>query len=303
MATPSVSPQDLPLNSEIAREQRDQDSRALSQILSEFNLMLRYALSEGLELDDKARSIVATVQRSLITIASTPPTAPPPSLDFEQLMAAHGALAKVIAPATPLSLRATEPEPGLLGSLRRPPLIMWMMIVGAISTVGFVASGILIRYMGNGGGQVAVEKLNWFFAASLGAVFYVLFTAHDYVKDRTFDPRYNPLYVIRFVLGVLAGLILAIVLEGTLAGKSDTVKNLAPAVIALLGGFSTEAVYQILQRMVDMLLTAVRGDDSDNAKTQAGQNASKELLTLADDPAMPAEMKSKAIAAAKRVGA
>ena len=42
-------------------------------------------------------------------------------------------------------------------------------------------------------------------------------------------------------------------------------------------------------------------DDSDSAKAKASQQASSELLTLADDPDMPAELKSKAIAAAKKL--
>ena len=176
-----------------------------------------------------------------------------------------------------------------------------MIVVAVVAIGGFVGTNILsaMAYRSE-----AIEKLNWCSAAALGAVFYVLFTAHSYVKDRTFDPRYNVLYVIRFVLGVLAGLILAIVLnQSSLFAKDSPASRFAPAVIALLGGFSTEAVYQILQRMVDLLLAAIRGDDSDAAKAKASQAAQKELLTLADDPKMPPELKSKAIAAAKKVGA
>jgi hypothetical protein len=70
-----------------------------------------------------------------------------------------------------------------------------------------------------------------------------------------------------------------------------------------LGGFSTEAVYQILQRLVDILLAAVRGDNSGAAKTKAAGDAQKELLSLADDSMMPAALKSKAIASAKKLNA
>ncbi len=38
--------------------------------------------------------------------------------------------------------------------------------------------------------------------------------------------------------------------------------------IALLGGFSAEAVNQILQRLVDVLVAFVRGDGSDIAKAR-----------------------------------
>ena len=147
--------------------------------------------------------------------------------------------------------------------------------------------------------QAILERLNWLFSAALGAVFYVLFTALDYVKNRTYDPRYNSIYVIRFVLGVLAGLILAIVMQNSFGG--DIAKKLGPSVIALLGGFSTEAVYQVLQRLVEVLLAAVRGDNSSAAKAKAAGDAQNELLKLADDSAMPGAMKSKAIASARKL--
>jgi len=267
-------------NSSDVQVRSSANSSEFDEALSEFHLMLRYALAEGFALDDSTRQAVTAVQQRLVASVGMPAGVEAGIVDFGQLMAAHAALSKIIAPATPLSLKATEPAPGRLGSLRRPPLIMAMIIVAIIAAIGFVVTSVLF---GPSNPSSVGEKLNWCFAAALGAVFYVLFTAHNYVKDRTFDPRYNSLYVIRFVLGVLAGLILAIVLGAPLLSKNSTVSSLGPAVIVLLGGFSTEAVYQILQRLVDMLLAAVRGDDSNAAKARASQDARTELLGLADD--------------------
>lgn len=268
------------------------NSIEFDQAVTEFDVMLRYALSEGLPIDDKTRLAVSAVQQKLALTPSLPNLPPTPDL-FGDLLAAHVALSQVIAPATPLSLKATEPASEWLGSLRRPPLVLGMIIVSVVAAIGFIISRIWLHE----------SELTWCCAAALGAVFYVLFTALNYVKDRTFDPRYTPLYVIRFVLGVLAGLILATVLQNSQFIKTSAFKDTSLSVIALLGGFSTEAVYQILQRLVDILVAAVQGDNADAAKTKASQSAQKELLTLADDPAMPPDLKSKAIAAAKKVGA
>ncbi|MGA2903954.1 MAG: hypothetical protein ABSD98_08990 [Candidatus Korobacteraceae bacterium] len=267
------------------------------QALEEFKVMLRYVLSEGLEMDDQTLKDVVPVQE-LLRASGDKPLAEVPGM-IDHVMAAHSALSRIIAPATPLSLAATEPGP-ILGYLGNPPLIMWMILIALVSAVGFLVTGGVLSTYPN---SILAQKLNWCFAAALGAVFYVLFTSLNYVKDRTYDPRYNSIYVIRFVLGVLAGLILAVVLETSLFNSSSTIKNLGPAVIALLGGFSTEAVYQILQRMVDLLLAAVRGDDSAAAKAKATDAARNELLKLADDPSTPDAMKSKVLAAAKKVGA
>ena len=255
--------------------------------------MLHYTLSEGLVFDDATRELIQKVP------------AEPQTADFAALLAAHAALSKIVAPATPLSLEATEPVPGPLGSLRRPPLILWMIIIAAVAILGFVITDFLIRSTGmRAGDQLAgVQLWNWFFAAMLGAVFYVLFTAHDYVKNRTFDRRYNTVYVIRFALGILSGLILAVLLSKYIFSQNPKLETLGPAVLALLGGFSTEGAYQILQRLVDVVLATVRGDGSDDAKAKASQAAQKELLVLADDPALTPELRSKVIAAAKKVAA
>ncbi len=310
----------------------------LNQALLEFNLMLRYVLSEGLEFDEATRKAIVAVQQMLmgskIVSTSAPPSAPsvnqpaepsfpapprppfvaPPEPEFtDALMTAHAALAKIIAPATPLSLAATEPTRHL-GYVGNPPLVFWMIVIAAVSAVGFVAtSALLATYVRAavsptaGATTVASDypllyPVNLCFAAALGAVFYVLFTALDYVKDRTYDPRYNSIYVIRFVLGVLSGFILAIILNTSVfnTATSKTIKDIGPVVTALLGGFSTEAVYQILQRMVDMLLTGVRGDNSGAAQAKANDAARNEMLKLADD--VPEPTKSKVLAAVKKVG-
>lgn len=71
--------------------------------------------------------------------------------------------------------------------------------------------------------------------------------------------------------------------------------QLGPGVIALIGGFSAEAVEQVLNRLVEIILSAVRGDASAPAKAQAEADVrntkndlSKDvagLLQHTDDPA------------------
>ena len=300
------------------------------QILREIRIMLRYAVSEGLEFDDKARAAISAVQER-----PSPPS-------FENLMAAYSALAKVVAPATPASLEATEPAPGLFGFLRRPPLIRWMIIAALASAIGFIVTGAQIApplkettttppkasaafglpalptTLAAGRHEIIAAaatdaradsaaaatdaradsavpapllKANWFFAAALGASFYGLFTAHEFVKNRTFDPRYNSLYLIRFVLGIVSGVILGMFAPAF--SGNETFQKLGPSVIALLGGFSADAVNQVLQRFVDILLAVVRGDNSTAAKAKAQQTAQQELLALASDPALPAPIRDK----------
>jgi hypothetical protein len=194
-----------------------------------------------------------------------------------------------IATGVQIAVQSKSPAPS---NITRPATTTGFRAVpgSRVQNVAFLPSGEPENPPGEAPSSASLwlKQLNWFFAAALGAVFYVLFTAHEYVKNRTFDPRYNSVYLIRFVLGVLAGLILASVAAAPLLSQNETFRSLGPAVIALLGGFSTEAVYQILQRLVDIMLAAVRGDVSDAAKAKTSQEAQKELLTLAADPAVVA---------------
>src|SRR6185503_9358434 len=97
-------------------------------------------------------------------------------------------------------------------------------------------------------------QLNFLAAAALGSAFAGLLIASDYLKNRTFDPRYLPVYYIRFFVGLLAGSILANLGSQLFEGNS-TIATLGPGIIALLGGYSAEAVKQILDRLVEVLVT------------------------------------------------
>jgi hypothetical protein len=118
--------------------------------------------------------------------------------------------------------------------------------------------------------DVWLQPLNAFFGAGLGACFYILLSTQPYLTTRSFDPKYNAIYTARFVTGLVAGLILAIalspVLNGSLAKSSFP---LTTGVLAILGGYAAEAVQQILQRLVEVLLAAVRGDGSAQAQSKA----------------------------------
>jgi len=113
-------------------------------------------------------------------------------------------------------------------------------------------------------------SLNAFFGAVLGASFSVLVKTQPYLANRSYDPKFNASYISRFFTGVIAGLILSIALGPFISGKLGTEldQSLSPGVIALLGGFSARAVELILQRLVEVLMAAVRGDGSEEARSR-----------------------------------
>ena len=125
-------------------------------------------------------------------------------------------------------------------------------------------------------------SLNAFFGAVLGASFYVLVKTQPYLANRSYDPKYNASYISRFFTGVIGGLILSIALGPFISGKLGTEldQSLSPGVIALLGGFSARAVELILQRLVEVLMAAVRGDGSEDAKARLAAAAAAKDSTV-----------------------
>ncbi len=114
-------------------------------------------------------------------------------------------------------------------------------------------------------------------AALLGAAFSALFTMQHYIRNRSFETNYAYVYLVRFTVGVVAGVILANFGRGLFDGVG-TISKLGPSGIALLGGYSAEAVRQILDRLVQVLVATVKGREPAAEKFAVAQ----ELLSIAE---------------------
>lgn len=229
------------------------------------------------------------------------PTGREPQSTTELVLNVHEELSNIISPATALSLQTSEPPPGRHRFLGGMPLIVkWAAILALVSALCFVVTGLIAGHVQhsnpsgppshNSGTMTEGEAMKWIdtvlssenfwialnatTAAVLGAGFYVLLRTQPYLVNRSYDPKYNAAYISRFITGVIAGVILAMALKDQIlsaakAGSSTTVTAITPGILGLLGGYAAEAVEQILQRLVDVLLAAVRGDSSAQAQANA----------------------------------
>jgi len=101
-------------------------------------------------------------------------------------------------------------------------------------------------------------------SAGLGAGFYALWTGNKYIKNRTYDPRYEPVYLVRWFLGLIAGTILGL----AVGPHIDELQEYGPSILALIGGWSSDAVAQILNRLAETLVAAVRGTGGEQVKAE-----------------------------------
>lgn len=95
-------------------------------------------------------------------------------------------------------------------------------------------------------------------AAILGAGFYSLFTGYQYISNRTYEPGYNIIYLVRFFLGIVSGMVLA---SFDFPGLE---KQYSSIMLGLIGGYSAEAVNQILLRVTEVLVAAIKGSGKDD---------------------------------------
>ncbi len=94
-------------------------------------------------------------------------------------------------------------------------------------------------------------------AAVLGAGFYSLFTGYQYISNRTYEPGYNIIYLVRFFLGIVSGMVLS-------SFELGLPKEYSTIVLGLIGGYSAEAVNQILLRVTEILITSVKGSSKED---------------------------------------
>jgi hypothetical protein len=105
--------------------------------------------------------------------------------------------------------------------------------------------------------------------AGLGACFTSLHCLNNFVSKATYDPRYDSTYGSSILLGIIAGVFISELLFDVLFDEAGA--DLGKPALALLGGFSANMVYRILQRLVESAESLLKGDQS--AINQADQAA------------------------------
>ncbi|HSG41334.1 MAG TPA: hypothetical protein VLE27_16960 [Thermoanaerobaculia bacterium] len=238
-----------------------------------------------------------------------------------ELVEIHNRLAQLVAPATPRSLvflAKEEARRSPFDFFGEIPLVRRLMAVALSSTVLLFSVSLSpivdgrtenFSLLSNSGYSLFLHQLFLVTAASIGACFANLYRVKNYVKDGTFDPVYESSYWIRYILGLLAGTLIALLIPveawlASLEGSSDSIlQEMGKPTLALLGGFSSAAVYRILDRLVTSLETLVGGDQRDTAavqerlwearmsqrETQARLEAA-EQMSMRQGPAAPAQL-------------
>lgn len=214
-------------------------------ITHEINQMMAFAIHNGKTINT---DIIPLIQKE----------------SFDNLIHAHNMLCVNVAPATPKSinyifeLNETDKEKSLITKL---PLVRNLIIMAVIFLLAFILTGqssqvnnasLDLGVMQNQGLSL-VLNLGYLAAISgLGVVFYLLKDITTSVKNGTLIPEDSIYYVALIVLGIISGLVVSEILNVYIS-DADKIDLFNKSVLALIGGFSTDAIFSVLQGIINKI--------------------------------------------------
>jgi hypothetical protein len=279
--------------------------RLWEQMARECEAMVQHALSTGRTIP---LEVVGRLDQALSGADSTVPgsTSGRPSIvdlprdeaigggapaaeisSLASLSVAHGALAQIIAPATPGAVlllaaeRATHPLLYALGPLPIGRLMLGLAILSLFMLLGISLSeevspvNMSKTMLELAGYPLFVKEAYLFAAASLGSCFQNLQRINVVISNGNYDPKFQSTYWTRWAMGVISGIIIAQLIFVFLLHTPTTGASLPATIgqplLALLGGYSVDLVHGILSHTINTLGSFFRGsrDEAVDNQTRA----------------------------------
>jgi hypothetical protein len=166
--------------------------------------------------------------------------------DFES---AYRDLAQAMQPVTAATLQCTRDEGWIPSPARRfsKRLYLWVFLCAALIVLDKVSQA----QQTSGGIWPTVKTVSHtllpFVYGLVGALTYLLRSAHFYIADRSFDLNRRPEYYNRMVLGFLAGGCVLVFGDATKASTAG------PEALSFLVGYNTDYLFQMIERVAQAI--------------------------------------------------
>ncbi|WP_299769838.1 hypothetical protein [uncultured Dokdonia sp.] len=215
------------------------------EMSSEINEMVSFAVYNGITINT---DVVNLIQ----------------DCSVDNLVNAHNMLCENIAPATPKSiaytkrLRKDTTKKSLFSKL---PLVRNLIVLSLIFLATFIITGssedvnnasLDLGVMNNHGKSLLLNLAYLSSISGLGVLFYLLKNVSTSVKNGNLVPEDTIYYIALIVLGVISGLIMSEILN-FYTKDPDNINLFNKSVLALIGGFSSDAIFTVLQGLIDRL--------------------------------------------------
>lgn len=244
--------------------------------------LLTYAVESGFKTAEGltvSADIMTTIKTAAAALDKTPvgealKNGPD---EWIKLQAAYHQLAALLHPVTADTLRATATAGG--GTIRWFSPETWMPgnLAAAqrfarglfVTTILFAAFIVFAGWMQRRYGPILdgeVDRMNtWlqlmegllpFSYGGLGACVFLLRSAHSNIHARTFDVRRKPEYFNRILLGTVAGGTITLFVNQVTTEEGETIQ-LSAAALGFLAGYSTDFLFQTIERVINAILPKV----------------------------------------------
>lgn len=234
-------------------------------LIAECSAMIKYSLARGLNISPDLVALFEEFSPDKTTQGASANTPPP---NISRLVGLYEELCKIVEPSTPRSIYLLEKEIAkkshfkFIGNI---PLIRRMWFISIFSLIIFIALSLSPHIdakpenwdpFKSFGIDLLIRELFLLTAASVGVTFSNLYKAKHIIDEGAFTSTTESLYWTQYILGILSGFLLANMIPIERSIQSDFGKPL----LAILGGFSADVVYQILNRFVEAVKSLVNQD-------------------------------------------
>lgn len=215
------------------------------EMSKEINEMLSFAVYNGITINTDVVSLIE-------------------NCSVDNLVNAHNMLCKNISPATPKSIAFTKKlreDTSKKSLLSKLPLIRNLIILALVFLAVFIFTGsspdvsnqsLDLGVMNNHGTSLLLNLAYLSSIAGLGVLFYLLKSVSTSVKNGDLVPEDTIYYIALIVLGVISGLIMSEILN-FYTKDPESINLFNKSVLALIGGFSSDAIFTVLQGLIDRL--------------------------------------------------
>ena len=212
------------------------------ELENEINIMLSFALNNGLIINSQVNTLLE-------------------SSNIDNLIQTHNLLSKNVAPATPKSIAYlnTLNQNASKGTvLNKLPLVRNLIYLSLFFLVAFVATALSPHVnndsldkgiMNNEGIPLLLNIIFLCSVSGLGVLFYLLKNVSKSIENGTLIPEDSIYYTALIILGIIAGLILSEIIS-LYSGNPDGINLFNRSILALIGGFSSDAIFSILQSLI-----------------------------------------------------
>ena len=217
----------------------------ISELSKEINNMLSFAIYNGITVNTEVNALI---QNS----------------NVDDLINAHNLLCKNIAPATPKSIVYTKKlnqDSNGKSIFKKLPLLRNLILLAFTFLVAYIATGMSTEVnndsldkgiMNNSGLPLLLNIVYLSSIAGLGVLFFLLKEVSESLKKGSLIPENSIGYLSQIILGIISGLILSEIIS-FYTNDPKQINLFNKSVLALVGGFSSDAIFSILQGIINRI--------------------------------------------------